>query len=111
MNTDPVTTQRFEDYVCYHRREHELLKSAQDAAKQAGDLRLEGLNHLRREVERDRQAFMPKAEADLINRNIEERLRKVENQSSSQKAVSVVWIIAVGIIFTIVQIGVAIFVK
>lgn len=105
----PVTTERFEDYCLAHKREHELIQSAQDAAKRMADIRLDGLNHLRREVERDRSLFVTNVEATLINKALDERLRKVETQLAAQSSSTTTWVIAIGIIFVVVQIALRLF--
>jgi hypothetical protein len=104
-NDRPLPTERFEDYLAHHRREHELIHEAQEAAKRANDYRLDGLNALRKEVERDRSEFVKIDVASARHQHIEDRLRKLEQDSAARSGATVTWVIAVGIIFTVLQIA------
>lgn len=113
-----VPVQRFNDYVAHHSREHELMEKARSEAKVSIDLRLDALNHLRRELERDRGMFVtrPSSEAefrasaekaDIRHTNLEGRLRQVETKIAERNSSTATWVISVGVIMIFVQIAVA----
>lgn len=116
MSAGPLPTYRFEDYLKAHAREHELIHRAEAEAKLANDYRLAGLNELRKEVERDRSMFAHSKEVvirfESLGNTVDERLlamdermRKVEKIQAERQSSTVTWIIAIGIIFTVVQIA------
>jgi len=100
-----LPVQRFEDYTRHHAREHELIHAAQQEAKNANEYRMERLNELRQQVEQDRNQFVTKIGSDLQHAAIEQRLRTLENASAATSSATVTWVIAVGIIFTVIQIA------
>src|SRR3990172_11220496 len=104
-NDKPVSTQRFEDYVSHHRREHELIAQGFAAQKRSDDFRIERLNELRQDVEKDRGQFQPVVVEDQIRQRIEDRIGHLEQAVAGMKSATATWLVAIGIFFTLVQIA------
>lgn len=102
---EPVTTERFEDYIKHHAREHELIMEGFSAQKKADDIRIDRLNELRQDVEKDRGQFQPVIAAELIRQRTEERLGSIEQQIAGMRSAQLTWMAALGIFFTLVQIA------
>lgn len=100
-----VTTQRFEDYVRAHQREHELLTVQVDEAKKVVDLRLEAMNQLRDQIEKERGGYQPRAESTLTRERVEERLNKLEQAVSTEASARVTWTAAIALFFMIVTVA------
>lgn len=117
-NDTPVSTQRFEDYVRAHAREHELYSETLKAAKAAVDIRLESMNELREQINAERGRYetkdaseMLRLRADERNQRFQERMNLMEQELTSMlarhegsRATTVMWIAGIGVFFTLVQI-------
>jgi uncharacterized protein YPO0396 len=104
-NERPLSTERFEDYIRHHKREHELIREALEAARVANEYRMEGINASRKQYEHDRTQFMRVDVANTRYGHVDERLRKVENELSSRSGSTIIWVSAIGIIFVVIQIA------
>jgi CHASE3 domain sensor protein len=100
----PVTTQRFEDFIKAHQREHELIKEAVDEARDSVNLRLEGMNELRAQIDKERGQYVIRTAYDTYKDAQEQRLNKIEKSLATMQSANTTWLIAIGIFFTIVQI-------
>jgi len=100
-----VLARRFDDYVHFHEKEHNLRDVAAMAAKEANDLRIERLNELRGDVEKDRIQFQKADSAEIVRLRTEERLGALERAEASQRGANIAWTAAIAVFFTIVQIA------
>jgi hypothetical protein len=99
--TAMVSTQRFEDYIRAHEREHEMLNQAIGVAKQTTDQRLEGMNELRAQITQERAAYATSVGVEALR----QRIDKLEQAQASQAGSSATWVIVVGVFFTILQLA------
>jgi len=66
-----------------HRREHEMLKQALDAAYNSQADKLEQMNEMRTQILSERGEFLKKGEYNIAHEQLETRLGKVENKDSN----------------------------
>jgi len=119
MPTDyPVSTQRFEDYIRAHAREHELYSETLRAAKAAVDIRLESMNELREQINSERGRYETKDAADMARLRTDERgqrfqermnimeqdITAMKGRHEGSRTATIMWIAGVGVFFTLVQI-------
>jgi len=100
-----VTTQRFDDYVKAHAKQHELEAQAVDLAKQAIDIRLGMMNELRAQINTERGSYQSAGEAKIQMSSVELRLRALEQAQAAQAGSNVTWAAAIAAFIVIVQIA------
>lgn len=77
---EEVLDRRFEDRWKSHEREHQLILDAVGKAERAVDVRLEGMNELRSQIERERGNYITRAMYDDSTR---EKLARIQANSDS----------------------------
>jgi hypothetical protein len=103
--TRPVSSERFDDYVASHAREHVLMNEALTRARETTDFRLEGMNELRSQINTERGQYATRAAFDTQRQTTEERLNKIEQAQASMQSANLTWMAALGVFFTIVQLA------
>jgi len=103
--TRAVTSERFDDYVSSHAREHALINEALTRARETTNFRLEGMNELRSQINTERGQYATRAAFDTQRQTTDDRLNKIEQSVASMQSANLTWIAALGVFFTVVQIG------
>jgi hypothetical protein len=100
----PVTTQRFEDFIKAHQREHELEQLALGEARTNIDQRLRGMNEIREQINKERGQYVDRDVFDAKLGIFDERFNKLEKSVTQIQSANATWLIAIGVFFTLVQI-------
>lgn len=108
-----MTTQRFDDYLRAHQQEHALEAQALQVARQTVDQRLTEMNNLRTQITSERGMFITRAEHDTLRADMQvadarsrDDIGKVNQELASLRATNTTWTIALGVFFTMTQIGI-----
>lgn len=97
----PLSTERFEDYTRGHQEKHDLEREALTRARETIDFRLREMNELRSQINLERGTYVTRIAFQVQ----EERLNKIEQAQASAQSYNLTWMAAMGVIFTIVQVG------
>jgi hypothetical protein len=103
--TRPVTSERFDDYLKAHEQRHTLETIAVDIARQSIEFRLGEMNNLRAQINMERGQFATRMEFQTRSQAVDDRLNKIEQSLASMQSANLTWIAALGVFFTVVQIG------
>lgn len=95
----------FDEYRKGHAREHKLEENARVEARRGMERRLNEMNELRRQIDRERGTFQTKGEAQLMFDRLADRLNKIEQVQAAAASASITWTVAIGLFFTVLTVG------
>jgi response regulator of citrate/malate metabolism len=95
----PVTTERFEDYLKSHLREHKMLRSQIKVAAENVDRRLAEMNEMRAQINSERGLSASRELHDALAAKVAE----VETRQAEAQKATMTWILAITLFLGAIQ--------